>query len=224
MRVSERLPRETGRSYALRVLKENIVRLELAPGSPISENEVAAELQLSRTPVREAFIELSKVKIIETYPQRKSVVSLIDYDLVEEARFMRNVLETATVQLVCAMAGPEDLLRLRENVHLQNYYLDHFYPDQVMALDNAFHEMLFSIARKPQVFEQIQNISIHFDRVRSLALSSVKNLKIVADHEELVAAISQRDAEKARNLMNVHLTRYRIDADAIRAEYPQYFK
>lgn len=224
MRVSERLPRETGRSYALRVLKENIVRLELAPGSPISENEVAAELQLSRTPVREAFIELSKVKIIETYPQRKSVVSLIDYDLVEEARFMRNVLETATVQLVCAMAGPEDLLRLRENVHLQNYYLDHFYPDQVMALDNAFHEMLFSIARKPQVFEQIQNISIHFDRVRSLALSSVKNLKIVADHEELVAAISQRDAEKARNLMNVHLTRYRIDADVIRAEYPQYFK
>lgn len=224
MRVSERLPRETGRSYALRVLKENIVRLELAPGSPISENEVAAELRLSRTPVREAFIELSKVKIIETYPQRKSVISLIDYDLVEEARFMRNVLETATVQLVCAMAGPEDLLRLRENVHLQNYYLDNFYPDQVMALDNAFHEMLFSIARKPQVFEQIQNISIHFDRVRSLALSSVKNLKIVADHEELVAAISQRDAEKARNLMNVHLTRYRIDADTIRAEYPQYFK
>ena len=48
---------------------------------------------LSRTPVREALIELAKVKIIETYPQRKSVVSLIDYDLVDESRFMRDVPE-----------------------------------------------------------------------------------------------------------------------------------
>ena len=95
MRVLERLARETGREYALRVLKENIVGLDLLPGSMLSENEIASCLNLSRTPVREAFIELSKVKIVEIYPQKGSVVSLIDYNMVEEARFMRYELESA---------------------------------------------------------------------------------------------------------------------------------
>ena len=104
MQVLERLPRETGRDYALRTIKDNIITLRLEPGSQISENELAAEMNLSRTPVREALIELSKVKIIEIYPQRKSVVSLIDHELVEEAKFMRSVMGCAVVQLDCEMA------------------------------------------------------------------------------------------------------------------------
>ncbi len=60
MKLTERDARETGRDYALRMIKDNIIRLELAPGSLISENELAAEMGLSRTPVREALIELSR--------------------------------------------------------------------------------------------------------------------------------------------------------------------
>ncbi len=224
LRVTERLPRETGRDYALRILKDNIVSLELTPGSFISENEVSAELGLSRTPVREAFIELSKVRIIETYPQKKSMVSLIDYDLLEESRFMRNVLELAVAELDCAMAVPEDIARLEENIRLQNYYLESFFSEKLMALDHEFHRLLFAIAKKPQVFEQICNFSIHFDRVRSIALTSVKNTRIIGDHENIVLAIAQKDARKARSLMDAHLNRYKIDASAIRERYPDYFK
>ena len=50
MRLLKRLPRETARDYAFRIIKDNIIRLELEPGSLISENELAAELGLSRTP------------------------------------------------------------------------------------------------------------------------------------------------------------------------------
>lgn len=224
MKPLERLPRETGRDYALRTIKENIVSLDLAPGSQISENELAAELGLSRTPIREALIELSKVKIIEIYPQKKSVVSLIDYDMVEESRFMRNLLECAVVELDCQTATPADIHRLQENVRLQNFYLDNFYPEHLMLLDNEFHGILFDIARKSQVFALMQNISIHFDRVRSMALSSVKNLKIVQDHEEIVSSIIEKDAPRARRLMEVHLNRYKIDAAEIRRAHPQYFK
>ena len=163
-------------------------------------------------------------EIIEIYPQKKSVVSLIDYELVEESRFMRNLLECAVVELDCQMAAPADIDRLRENVRLQNFYLDNFYPDHLMLLDNEFHGILFDIARKSQVFALMQNISIHFDRVRSMALSSVKNLKIVQDHEEIVEAIAQKDVVRARQLMEIHLKRYRIDAAEIRKEHPQYFK
>ena len=224
MQLLEREPRESGRSYALRTIKENIINLTLEPGSQISENELALEMGLSRTPVREAIIDLSKVKIIEIYPQKKSVISLIDYDLVEECQFVRDHLEKAVVQVVCEVATPEDIGRLQENVRLQYFYLDNFNPKAIMKLDNEFHELLFDIANKPMVYRLMNTISIHFDRVRNLALSSVKDLRIVSDHDEIVAAIRAHDAEKACKLMEVHLQRYKIDAVAIREKYPQYMK
>lgn len=224
MKLSKRLPRETGREYALRNIKENIINLELPPGSQISENELAAEMGLSRTPVREALIELSRVKIIEVHPQKRSTVPLIDYELVEESRFMRNLLECAVVELDCQMASPEDLNRLNANVRLQNFYLDNYYANELMALDNQFHEALFEIARKSQVFFLMQNIAIHFDRVRSMSLSAVKNTKIVHDHEDILQAISRKDSKAARDIMETHLSRYKIDAASIREAYPQYFK
>lgn len=224
MKLLERFPRETGRDYALRNIKENIINLELAPGSQISENELAAEMGLSRTPVREALIELSRAKVIEIHPQKKSTVPLIDYDLVEESRFMRNLLECAVVELDCEMAAPVDLERLSANIRLQNFYLDSYYANELMTLDNQFHGILFEIAKKNQIFTMMQNINIHFDRVRSMALSTVKNTKIVQDHEDILQAIGRKDPKTARELMEVHLNRYRIDASDIRAAYPQYFK
>lgn len=224
MHLRERQPRETGRDYALRTVKENIITLELPPGSQISENELAAEMGLSRTPVREALIELAKVKIVEIYPQKKSIVSLIDCDMVEEARFMRSVLECAVVELDCKMVSPPSLERLKQNVLLQNFYLDSFYPETVRDLDNQFHNILFDIACKSEVFTQIQNISIHFERARSIALSTVKNTKIVEDHQAIMDAVAQRDAVRARALMAEHLDRYEIDTAAIREKYPNYFK
>lgn len=224
MKLLERLPRESGGEYALRTIKENIISLDLAPGSQISENELASEMGLSRTPVREALIELAKVKIVDVRPQKKSTIPLIDYDMVDESRFMRDLLECAVVELDCRMAAPADLERLEENIRIQRLYLDDFYSSQLVTLDNQFHGMLFDIAKKSQVFALIQNISVHFDRVRTMALSSVKNGKIVQDHIDIVDAIRRRDPEAARALMETHLNRYDIDAAALRAAYPQYFK
>ncbi len=224
MRLLDRLPRESGGEYALRTIKENIISLDLAPGSQISENELASEMGLSRTPVREALIELAKVKIVDVRPQKKSTIPLIDYDMVDESRFMRDLLECAVVELDCRMAAPADLERLEENIRIQRLYLDDFYSSQLVTLDNQFHGMLFDIAKKSQVFALIQNISVHFDRVRTMALSSVKNGKIVQDHIDIVDAIRRRDPEAARALMETHLNRYDIDAAALRAAYPQYFK
>ena len=223
MHVTPRTPRETGREYALRTIKDNIVRLELAPGSLISENELAAEMGLSRTPVREALIDLAKVKIIEITPQKRSVVAYIDYEMVEEARFMRYTLECAVVELACQNATAGEILQLEENVRLQRFHLEHGNYGGIMALDNQFHEILFQIAQKSQVYAMIQQISIHFDRVRSIALNNVKDLKIVEDHAQIVQALMDRDAAQAKAVMERHLNRYTFDEQAIRQTYPQFF-
>ena len=86
------------------------------------------------------------------------------------------------------------------------------------------HDILFDIARKTQIRFLMQNLSIHFDRVRNMALSTVKNGKIVKDHEDLIQAIVKKDGATARELMKKHLNRYKIDEVALREQYPEYFK
>ncbi len=224
MRILERQPRESGRDYALRTIKDNIIHLDLAPGSLISENELAVQLGLSRTPVREALIELSRSKVVEIAPQKRTVVAPIDSAMVEEARFTRHVLECAVAELVCTMATQEDLFRLEENVKLQEFYIENGPVEVLMELDDAFHHMLFDIARKPQIHGLVQLIAIHFDRVRSLALTNIQDLKIVKDHRQILEAIRNRDGEKAKEMMSKHLSRSKVDAAALREKFPQYFR
>ena len=224
MRISERLSYETSRDYALRILKDNIIHLELAPGSMVSENELAAELGLSRTPVREALNELAKSRIVNIYPQRGSVISLIDYSMVEEACFLRNTMEYAVVELVCDMASPEDIRRLDDNLKLQDFYLAQNDADSLLQLDDQFHRTLFEIAHKKNIHSIVHSMTIHFDRVRSMSLSSVKNLKIVGDHRDILNAVAAKDKATARSVMQTHLTRYKIDKEAISQAYPQYFQ
>ena len=90
---------ENSRSYAVRVLLYNIIHLELQPGTAVSENELSTTLSLSRTPVREALIELNRIGLVEILPQRGSYISKIDYNIVEESRFLRLVTENAILKL-----------------------------------------------------------------------------------------------------------------------------
>ncbi len=224
MRITEQLGRENGRDYALRMLKENIVRLELEPGSSISDREVAAQLSLSRTPVREALLELAKSRVVDIYPQRGSVVSLIDYDLVEEAYFVRKVLETAVVELACEKAAdslPEDL---EDNVKLQRFYQQERNTEKLMELDDEFHRLIFKAAGKMQAYEMMKGMMVHFDRVRNMALGTIKDRSLVEDHEKILKAVRNHDKESARALMEKHLSRYQVDEEEVRRRYPGYFK
>ena len=224
MRITEQLGRENGRDYALRMLKENIVRLELEPGSSISDREVAARLSLSRTPVREALLELAKSRVVDIYPQRGSVVSLIDYDLVEEAYFVRKVLETAVVELACEKAAdslPEDL---EDNVKLQRFYQQERNTEKLMELDDEFHRLIFKAAGKMQAYEMMKGMMVHFDRVRNMALGTIKDRSLVEDHEKILKAVRSHDKESARALMEKHLSRYQVGEEEVRRRYPGYFK
>jgi DNA-binding GntR family transcriptional regulator len=224
MNIVNRKPKESARDYAFRVIKDNIISLDLIPGSMASENELAAELGLSRTPVREALIELGKSKVVEIYPQKGIYISLIDTDLVEEDRFLRLVLETAMVKTACDMATNEDLAVLEENLKLQGFYLQNPAPNKLLKLDDKFHKLLFSICKKNRIHALMEGTSIHFDRVRSLSLVTIKDIKIVSDHQGILDAIRNKDHEVGEAIMTKHLSRYKVDDAQLHAAYPKYYK
>lgn len=224
MYIMERIEKETAREYAFRIIKYNIISLELTPGSMVSENELAEEMGISRTPVREALIELSKLKVIEIYPQRGSFISLIDNELVEEARFVRLLLEQTMAMEACDVAGEENFLALEENVRLQDFYLEREAKDKLLQLDNEFHELLFSINNKKFTYDLISGMMTHFDRVRRLSLSVIKDAKNLSDHKKLVEAIRNQDKELAKEIITGHLSRYKLNEMELMEQYPDYFK
>ncbi len=223
MKIGERSKTETASEYTLRVLKENIRTLELAPGSQISENELSAVLGVSRTPIREALNELGKAKLVEIYPQKKTTVSLIDADLVEEARFMRETMESAVVGLVCLRRTEEDLTRMEENIRFQNLYLKEGAKEKLIERDDAFHRSFFEITNNKEIYVMMQILQIHFDRVRTLSIDAVPDLKIVQDHEAILSEIRNRNVNGAKELLQKHLSRVHYDAASIKEKYPQYF-
>ena len=231
MHITDRMPGETGRDYALRTLKDNIIRLELEPGSMVSENELASAMSLSRTPVREALIELSKVNIVEIYPQKGSRISQIDPRMVEQAYFMRETLELNVVRELCRTASEEDLNRLRESIKEQEKYFSNASlesgQDQMllfMDLDNDFHQLFYEITGKEMVYSIIQEIVIHFDRVRNLTLNFVKPDYVIKQHREILEAIEDRDEYLAAALLRRHLNRFKYIQQELLDEHPSYFK
>ena len=223
MIITERYARETARDYALRMLKRNIANLSLSPGAMLSENELSAALGLSRTPIREALIELSKIRIVEILPQRGSRIALIDCAMVEESRFLRLVLETAIIALACELAPSLDFSAAEANVRLQQFYIENRMPEKLMELDDDFHRELYRLTNRMQTYQLLESMRLHFDRVRSLSLATVKEIKIVADHEAILRAVRAGDKAEAAAQVAKHLSRYKVDEQAIRERFASYF-
>ena len=102
MRTEERRYGETARAYAYRLIRDNIVSLDLEPGAPFNDMEVSRQIGISRTPVREAVLQLSEEsRIIEVFPQRGMRIALIDVELVEETTgHLAKMLQTGEVDLL----------------------------------------------------------------------------------------------------------------------------
>lgn len=224
MTVYEKKQNETARQYALRVLRNKILGLELKPGQLVSESEIAEQLGLSRTPVREAFKDLSAAAIVEIQPQKGTFVSLIDMEMVEEARFLRSALERVVVGLLCDNISEEDMNALEENVVLQELAASRKDSYRFFSLDNIFHERLFKSCSKGKVYDFIGGMMIHFNRVRVMNLTEMDVTGPLEEHKNILAAVREKDKPSAIAEMDKHLSRVNSDKIYLYDRHPEYFK
>jgi Transcriptional regulators len=223
MDITVREVRENAREYALRQIRENIISLKLKPGSSISENELAKELGISRTPVREALQELQKSNLVEVYPQRGCIIAHIDFDIVDEMVFLRKTLEKAVVEELCDCITEDNIIELEKIIQLQELYINCKLPDRIIELDNDFHKSLFKMCNKERIYHLMEATQGHFDRIRTLSMYSVKDIKIVSDHKAIINTIKIDDKNSAVELIIKHLSRYKMDQNEIMEKYPDYF-
>ena len=155
-------------------------------------------------------------------------------DIKQEIAQLRDELERASYEYYMLDAPTmsdyefdHKLRRLEEleaNVKLQWFYQKDKVTEKLLELDDEFHHLLFKGAGKMQAYEMMKGMMVHFDRVRNMALGTLKDKSLVDDHAKILEAVAKRDADGARKLMDKHLKRYRVDEEEVRRRYPGYFK
>lgn len=218
-------PHRSTSEQILEILRRAIIELELQPGQRLSENEIAKKFNLSRSPVREAFIKLSNLRLVEIRPQRGTFVSLIDPNQLLEAQFIRESLEIAVVSSLSgkvpttAIERCESLLKNQEDAAKNK--------DRVsfVAMDDQLHQTLANATGFPRVGQVIQSEKVLMDRVRFLSLYEPMPFDHLIDqHKGILKFLVEGQKSKAVKAMQSHL---RLVFGTLKMAYqrhPDYFQ
>lgn len=211
--------------YVYDVLYRKIRKIKLVPGSLIKPNEVAKELQVSRTPVQMACSVLASEGLLTVYPQRGSYVSLIDLRRVYESIYLRNLLEQSLVQRIALSSDRKIVLaKLYSNVNEQKEAVAKENYPELLELDIKFHDILYDELSFPNIKKSLNAITLDQDRIRYLKINTQIRVKETIDeHEALLNAMSQGNSKRAAFLCYQHLSKFGEDICNMKALYPDYF-
>ena len=213
-------------------VREAILNVRLAPGMVLSEQTLAAELGVSRTPVREAILRLTREGLVVVYAQSGTVVSKIDLAQVEEARFVRSALECAAIA-DAGGATESDLRDLEAILARQREFeasRDEPTWSEFFSLDQELHRKLTQISGHPLVWDVITAARVHMDRVRRLSMPFSQRIpeittiaQVIQEHERIVSAVAAGDLDAAQEAMAFHLSGVTRIAVLLASELPDYF-
>lgn len=207
-----------------RLLRERIVRGDLLPGTRLSEVEMAGEYDVSRQPVREAFIKLAEEGLVEIRPQRGTFVSRIHVPAVMSARFVREAVEADIVRILADSTDGTFISHLRSLLLEQQAAVDSGDPQKFLVLDETFHRTMATKAGHAASWDILQPLKTQMDRVRHLSAHSFPLRELLAQHGEVVDAIASGSGSEADRAMRGHLRKIIDDLPQIIAAQPAYFE
>jgi DNA-binding GntR family transcriptional regulator len=208
------------------LLRERILTFELKPLQPISENALAIELGVSRSPVREALARLSELGFVDIFPQSGTVIAPLRLVDLEKSQFLREALEMALLRRAMERGrGGELARRLRTDLGVQRTFVEARDAARFYASDEEFHHAIGTHAGMATMLPEMARAKAHMDRFRHLMLSGLESLPtILAQHEAIVEAIEAADAEAAARALQTHLRRILQFVDKAQAQRPEFFE
>jgi DNA-binding GntR family transcriptional regulator len=185
-------------------LKQSIVSGYFPPGTHIREKFVAEQLNISRSPIREAFVRLSEFGLGQYVPNRGFRVVTLTLQQVEEVGQVRSALENLAVKLVVEKATRQDLSRLEVLVDEAEKYISQGGEEYPLHLD--FHATLLDIADNQTLTDMLNRISATVRTVRTWSgSSSSRPSKSLQEHRAIYKKIAAGDVEEAARTMTRHI-------------------
>jgi DNA-binding GntR family transcriptional regulator len=190
-------------------LRDRIVTLRLAPGTVLREDELMRELEIGRTPLREAVKRLALENLVAVQPRIGTYVTSVDAADIVHISEVRAELEAQAAEL--AARRMDEGLRARAEQLLEEVRgLDRTADaDTLMALDESVHRLAWDGSRNPYLIETLERYFVLSLRVWYVVLDRVPGLgAAVFDHARLIETILDGDAEGASALMHEHVTEF----------------
>ena len=224
----EALDRRAGGTTSEQVylaLREAIVSAELAPGLKLSENELAGELGVSRTPVREALARLRDERLVAIVPQLGTFVTLISPQAVADAAFVREALECAAIARAVSRIGQEEAEELQWNLSAQEQARASGNERTFDRLDEDLHRRLCDYSGHSIAWMLSRRANGHLDRIRRLSLPDPNYLsEMLAEHRQIVAALAAGDGSSAETALRHHLRMVASKLPSLQELHPDYFE
>ena len=199
--------RGSGVKMVYDILRDEILDLQMPPGSPVDEVQLADRFKMSRTPIREALVRLAGDGLIETLPNRSTMVSNIDFLNLHTFFDALVLMYRVTTRLAAQYHRPEDLAVI--HAHHEDYAAAVAAQDALamIATNAAFHMAIAEAGRNPYFTSLFRRLLDEGRRILRLYYRSYEGRlpqRFVDEHAEMIAVIEARDLEAADRIGRLH--------------------
>jgi DNA-binding GntR family transcriptional regulator len=213
--ADNRKPRGTGAAFVYERLRDEILRLELEPGSPLDEVGLSKRFRLSRSPVREAIIRLAGEGLVTVFPNRSSIVAPLDLRLIPAHLDALELMQRLTTRLAAQNRTDRDIARIEAG---EAAFAEAVNRRQLPEMINANHDYHMAIAEAganpyfTSLYGRILDegkrmLHMHFSFA---AESRVRGLEmLLSEHAAITQAIRDRDLDRAEELAHLHSVEFR---------------
>ena len=205
-------------------LRAAIISMEMLPGTPISEKKIAVEEEISRTPIREAILRLSREGLVDVVSKSGTSVARIPISALPESLIARRALEGMTVRSAARYARRSQILELQALIERQRETAEFGDTREFHRVDDAFHELIAHIGKLPGLWTLVQQVKLQVDRFRRLTLPEDGRMsKVVKEHAAIATAIEQHNENAACQKMETHLSDLQLHIAHVVDANPEYF-
>lgn len=200
---------------AYEAIKRQIVSLRLPPGAIIDENRLQAELDLGRTPIREAIQRLAQEKLVVVAPRRGTFVTgieLKDLKLLFEARLP---LETLAIRWAAQRGSEEQWRQMETALGRMDEAGDPHSNEDLMAIDAACHEIIYDAIGNPFLHDTLVTLYALSLRLWYYSLSHMSDVSdAIEEHRAMLDALQRRDSDRAALIMEQHIRAFQTEIQA----------
>ncbi|MEJ2170711.1 MAG: GntR family transcriptional regulator [Desulfobacterales bacterium] len=191
---------------AYEAIRKSILSGQWKIGELYNEKAIASDLGISRTPVREALLELAAQDLIIFLPRRGLMVNRFTRRDVDEIFELRKAIELAAVEKITLASPPFDLFEIEESLLKQRKAAKEKDYLAFMEADRIFHTRFSELTNNRRLIAVLENLRdmMHVMGVKALALEG-RALKVIEEHLAIFEAVSRGNCEKARRAMAYHL-------------------
>ena len=188
-------------------LKKKIIESVLKPGQSINEVKIALELEISRTPIREALQRLELEELIVRQPNGRLKVAPISVQEAKEIYNVRGLLEGLVTREATIKATAEDIHKLQMFTNQIMKAAENANREEVMNYGNEIHSFIYQISGNNTAVRILKNMNTHISRYRRLGPNYVnlRSKQAALEHQNIFEAIMQRNDKKAELLMQEHI-------------------